>query len=61
MFGANLVIPTQICDELSLADKLKFTDRRTDGQTDATTIPLRPERPRGKKVNSSNYKNTKNI
>ena len=34
------------------ADKVKFTDRRTDGRTDgqtqATTIPLRPERPRGK-------------
>ena len=35
------------------ADKVKFTDGRMDGQTDgqtqATTIPLRPERPRGKK------------
>ena len=35
------------------ADKVKFTDRqtnrRTDGQTLATTITLRPERPRGKK------------
>ena len=35
------------------ADKVKFTDGRTDwltdGQTQATTIPLRPERPRGKK------------
>ena len=35
------------------ADKVKLrTDRRTDGrtngQTQATTIPLRPERPRGK-------------
>ena len=34
-----------------LVDNVKFTDRRTDGwtdgQTQATTIPLRPERPRG--------------
>ena len=38
------------------ADKVKFTDRgidghtdgRTDGQTQATTISLRPERPRDK-------------
>ena len=34
------------------ADKVKFTDgrtdRQTDGQTQATTIPLRPERTRGK-------------
>ena len=29
------------------ADKVKFTGGRTDGQTEATTIPLRPERPRG--------------
>ena len=28
------------------ADKVKFTNRWTDGQTQATTIPLRPERPR---------------
>ena len=26
------------------ADKQKFTDGRADGQTQATTIPLRPER-----------------
>ena len=36
------------------ADKVKFTDGRTDGQTagqtQATTLPLRPERPRGKNV-----------
>ena len=36
------------------ADKVKFTDRQTDGRTDGhkqkTTIPLRPERPRGKKL-----------
>ena len=30
------------------ADKVKFTDRQTDGQTQAKTIPLRPEWPRGK-------------
>ena len=33
------------------ADKVKFTDGRTDGRTDgetqATSIPLRPERPMG--------------
>ena len=31
MFGANLVILAQICDD---ADKLKFTGRRMDGRTD---------------------------
>ena len=31
------------------ADKVKFMDGRTDGQTQATTIPLWPERPWGKK------------
>ena len=31
------------------ADKVKFTDRRTDGQTQTTTIPLRPDRPWGNK------------
>ena len=30
------------------ADKVKFMDGRTDRQTQATTIALRPERPRGK-------------
>ena len=41
MFGANLVIPAQICDELSYRQS-KFHGQ-TDGQTKATTIPLRPE------------------
>ena len=35
------------------ADKVKFTDGWTDGQTQATTIPLRSERPRGKNVKTS--------
>ena len=30
------------------ADKVKFTNRWTDGQAQAPTIPLRPQRPRGK-------------
>ena len=34
MFGTNFVIPSQICEELC-AEKLKFTDRRTDIRTDA--------------------------
>ena len=54
MFGANLVIPTEICDELSCGQGKVYgrTDGRTDGrtadgQTQATTIPLRLERSRG--------------
>ena len=39
-FGANLVIPPQICDEYR-ADKLKFTDGWTDGQTDGRTYRRR--------------------
>ena len=63
MFGANLVIPAQTCDKLSCGQGKVYgrTDGQTDGQTDgrndggtdgqtqATTIPLRPERSRGKK------------
>ena len=54
MYGANLVIPAQTCDELSCGQGKVYgrTDRQTDGQTDgqtqAMTIPLRPERTRGK-------------
>ena len=47
LFGANLVIPAQICDELSCGQGKVYG--QADGQTQATTIPLRPERPRGKK------------
>ena len=47
MFGANLVIPPQICDELSCGQGKVYGQR--DGQTQATTIPLRPERSRGNK------------
>ena len=38
------------------ADKVEFTHRQTDGQTQATTIPLRPEMARGKTktINISN-------
>ena len=31
------------------ADKVKLTDGQTDGRTQETTKPLRPERSRGKK------------
>ena len=60
MSGANLVIPAQICDELSCAQGKSYgqkdgrmdgrTDRRIDEQTQATTIPLRPESPKVKTV-----------
>ena len=46
MFGANLAIPAQICDELSCGQEKVYG--QTDGQTQATTIPFRPERLRGK-------------
>ena len=55
MFSATLVIPAQICDEL-LGGQGKAhgrMDRWTDGQTQAmtiVTIPLRPERSRGKNL-----------
>ena len=51
MFGANLVIPAQICDELSCGQGKVYgqTVGQTDGQTQATTTPLRPERSRDKK------------
>ena len=54
MFGANLVIPAQICDDLSCRRGKVYgwidgqMDGSTDGQTQATTIPLWPERLRGK-------------
>ena len=38
MFGANLVIPAQICDELSCGKGKVYG--QTDGQTQATAIPL---------------------
>ena len=47
MFGANLVILAKICDELSCRQGKVY------GQTQATTIPLRPERSKGKNLNSS--------
>ena len=48
MLGANLVIPAQNC-ELSCGQGKLYgrMDRQTDGQTQATTIPLRPERAQG--------------
>ena len=57
----NLVIPAQIYDELSCT-KGKFTDGQTDGrsdgrmdgQTQATIVPLRPERSKRKKSLVSN-------
>ena len=49
MFGANLVIPAKICDELSCGQTKVYgrTDGRRDGQRQAMTIPRWPERPRG--------------
>ena len=46
------MIPAEICEELSYGQGKVYgrTDRRTYGQTQSTTIPLRPERPRGKKA-----------
>ena len=44
MFGANLVILAQICDELSCG-KAKFTDRRTDVPTDGQTKKRRKQYP----------------
>ena len=54
-FGANLVIPDEIGDELSCWQGKVYgqTDRRTDGWTQATIIPLPPERPRGKNESGS--------
>ena len=46
MFGANLVILSQICDELLCGQDKVYgrTDGETDGQMQATTISLQPER-----------------
>ena len=57
MFGANLVIPAQICDKLLCGQGQVYgqTDGQTDGQMQATTIPLRPERPRGKNLGFLQY------
>ena len=46
IFVANLMILAQICDELSCGQSK--VHGLTDGQMQATTIPLRPARPRGK-------------
>ena len=35
MFGANLVVPAQMCDDR--VDNVKFMDGRMDGQTDGQT------------------------
>ena len=42
MFGANLLIPAQICDDLSCGQGKIYgrTVRQTERQTQATTIPL---------------------
>ena len=37
------------------ADKVKFTDRRMDGQMQAMTIPLQPERPRSNENKIATY------
>ena len=44
----KLVIPAQICDDLSCGQSKIYGRTATDGQTQATTIFLRPERLRGK-------------
>ena len=54
MLGANLVILAQICDELSCGQG-KVQEGRTDRRMQATTIPLRPERPRGKSLLSGRF------
>ena len=53
MFGANLVIPVEISDEFMGQD-------RTDGQTQVTTIPLRPEIPRGNTAYVTGLQRVKN-
>ena len=49
MFGAHLLIPTQICDGLSCGQGKFYgqADGWTDGHTQATTMPLWPEKPQG--------------
>ena len=50
IFVTNLMILAQICDELSCGQS-KFhgrTDGRIDGQMQAKTTPIGPERPKGK-------------
>ena len=51
MFGANLVISAQNCNVLSCRQSKVYrqTDGLTDRWTQAMTISLWPERPRGKK------------
>ena len=45
---ANLVIPTPFCDELLCRQEIDgWTDGQTDGQVQAKTIPIQPERPSG--------------
>ena len=62
MFGANLVIPAQIGDELSCGQGKVYgrtdRDRLTDGRTQATTIPHRPERSMGKNTKYCNLSKT---
>ena len=63
IFGAYLMILDQICDELSCGKNKvygrteRWMDRRPDSQTDgqmqAMTIPLWPERPRGKNASEN--------
>ena len=56
-FGAKLVIPAQICDELSCGQGKVYgrTDRRTDRQTDWRR---QRQRPRGNKTITSFHGNT---
>ena len=54
MFGVNLVILAQLYDELlcriiEVYRQRQTTDGLTEGQMQATIIPLRPERPSGYK------------
>ena len=56
MFGANLVIPAQICDELSCGQgKVYGQTNGWTGQTQVTAIPIQPEMPRGNKTKKQIY------
>ena len=59
MFGANLVIPAQLWDELSYRQGKVYgqTDGRTARQTHPTIISIRPERPRARGKNERVYVN----
>ena len=59
----STVIPAQICDELLCGQGKVYgqIDGQTDGQTQETTMPLRPERPRGNKTKDSVWNYHQNV